>query len=147
MSDSPEVHFVGRLGADPDLKFTQGGKAVVGFSFVVSKRWKDRNDEWQEKSSWLRVTAWDELAENTAASLKKGDLVMVHGTLETREYENREGETKLSVEIQAQHIGPSLKRAQAVVERIEREKTPAGRSKPKPEPEPDYGGYGDEEPF
>lgn len=156
-SDDKTVKFTGNIGSEPELRFTNGGKAVVGFSLAISDKWKDRDGEWQEESAWLRVTAWDELAENAVASLNKGDRVIVTGKLSIRTYTNRDDEEKTSVEIKADDIGVSLKRAQCVVERIARTNASSkGSSKggKRPEPEPDYApepdaspSYGDEEPF
>lgn len=160
MSDTPEVHFVGRLGSDPELRFTNGGKAVANFSFVVSRKWKDANGEWQEVPTWLNVSCWDKMGENVAESLKKGDRVRVSGVLENRKYEDRDGETRYSLEIRADDVAASLRWDSVTVNRVDRrtestEDRPArqqqkARSKPKPDPvEEEFGtDYVDsEEPF
>ena len=159
MSDSPEVSWIGRLGGDPELKFTNGGKAVCSGSMVVSRKWKDKDDEWQEVPMWIRYSAWDKMAENISQSLAKGDLVFIKGILENRKYQDREtGDDRYSLEVRVDHMGPTLKWNPCEIERIERsnqadDRPPArqqqkARSKSKPEPEPEYGdGYGDEEPF
>ncbi len=119
MADST-VTIVGNITRDPELRFTAGGKGVASFGVAVSRRFQ-QNGEWQEKTSFFNVTAWDTLGENIAASLTKGSRVLVTGRLEQREYETKEGEKRNVVEIVADEIGPSLRWARAEVERIARD--------------------------
>jgi single-strand DNA-binding protein len=111
----------------------------------VGRRYQ-QNGEWQEKTSFFNVTAWDTLGENCAASLTKGTRVIVTGRLEQRSYETKEGEKRSVTEVIADELGPSLRWAQAQVERISRDDATSGggggggRSAPDPV-------YGDEEPF
>lgn len=113
------ITVVGNLTREPELRFTNGGKGVASFGIAVSRRYQV-NGEWQEKTSFFNVSAWDNLGENVAASLTKGMRVIVHGRLEVREYEAREGGKRTSVDIIADEIGPSLRWARATVERTER---------------------------
>ncbi|MCY7301191.1 MAG: single-stranded DNA-binding protein [Ilumatobacteraceae bacterium] len=147
------VTIVGNLTRDPELRFTAGGKGVASFGVAVGRRFQ-QNGEWQEKTSFFNVTAWDTLGENVAASLTKGTRVLVTGRLEQREYETKEGEKRNVVEIVADEIGPSLRWARAEVERIARDgggnsgggnnagagSSTSGSRAPDPV-------YGDEEPF
>ncbi len=114
------VTIVGNLTRDPELRFTAGGKGVASFGVAVGRRFQ-QNGEWQEKTSFFNVTAWDTLGENIAASLTKGTRVVVTGRLEQREYETKEGEKRNVVEIVADEVGPSLRWARAEVERISRD--------------------------
>ena len=113
------VTVVGNLTREPELRYTQGGKGVTSFGLAVSNRYQV-NGEWQEKTSFFNITAWDALGENAAATLTKGMRVLVSGRLEVREYESREGGKRVSVDITADEIGPSLRWARATVERITR---------------------------
>jgi single-strand DNA-binding protein len=113
------VTVVGNLTREPELRYTQGGKGVTSFGIAVSNRFQV-NGEWQEKTSFFNITAWDQLGENAAASLSKGMRVVVSGRLEVREYESREGGKRVSVDITADEIGPSLRWARATVERTTR---------------------------
>lgn len=136
--------FVGTLGKDPELRYTTGGAAVANFSLAISHRYK-KNDEWQEETTWLTVTAWRELAENVAASLQKGSRVIVTGRLQQRSWETQDGERRTVIELLADEIGPSLRWATAIVERTERENRDdriARQAAAAPEPI-----YDDEEPF
>lgn len=138
------VTIVGNCTREPELRFTGGGKGVASFGVAVNRRYQ-QNGEWVEKVSFFNVTAWDTLGENTAASLHKGDRVLVSGRLEQRSYETQEGEKRNVVEIVADEIGPSLRWARTEIERVEREKggQPSGPSRAK-NTDPVYG---DEEPF
>lgn len=118
MADT-NVTLVGNLTREPELRYTSGGKAVASFGLAVSRRYQ-QNGEWQEKTSFFNVSAWDQLGENCAATLAKGMRVVVHGRLEIREYEAREGGKRTSVDVIADEIGPSLRWARATVERTER---------------------------
>ena len=145
------VTIVGNLTRDPELRFTAGGKGVASFGVAVGRRFQ-QNGEWQEKTSFFNVTAWDTLGEDCAASLTKGSRCIVTGRLEQREYETKEGEKRNVVEIVADEIGPSMRWARAEVERISRDggsgggggNSGGGSSSGTRAPDPVYG---DEEPF
>ena len=113
---SAPITITGRLGADPELRFTPSGAAVVSLRVVTDRRFKNAAGEWESKdTSWWSVQAWKQLAENVAESLTKGDLVVIVGDIKQREYETREGEKRTVVEVEARHIGPDLSRATAKV--------------------------------
>ena len=137
MSDA-NVTLVGTLGRDPELRFTQGGQAVVSFSIAVTRKWKNHAGEQQEQTSWFDISAWQSLAENAAASLTKGSRVIVTGRLETREWE-KDGQKRTAVQVVADAIGPDLRWAQVQVEKTQRD-TPRTNRAPDPV-------FGDEEPF
>lgn len=110
---STNVTLEGRLGGDPEIRFTQGGKAVASFSMVTSKSRKQDNGEWLEsETTWYRVSAWDALGENVVESLRKGDAVIVTGRQYMDEYVDKNGEKRQSLKVEAYNVGPSLKRAQ-----------------------------------
>src|SRR4030095_3221 len=104
----------GRLAADPELKFTPSGAAVVNFRVLTNSSKLDRQtNQWvdQPTKGW-RCEAWNQgklaRAENIANMLKKGDAVILHGELVTREYETREGEKRSADEIRVEAIGKDL---------------------------------------
>jgi single-strand DNA-binding protein len=130
MADN-NVTLVGNLTREPELRYTQGGKGVTSFGLAVSRRYQV-NGEWQEKTSFFNVTAWDQLGENAAATLSKGTRVIVNGRIEIREYEARDGGKRTSVDVVADEIGPSLRWARATIERTTRTTSDGG----------DGGGYG-----
>ena len=150
MANDNTVTLVGNLTKDPELRYTTGGRGVASFGLAVNRRYMV-NNEWQEQVSFFNVVAWADLGENAAASLHKGNRVVVTGRLEQRSYETREGEKRNVTEVIADDLGPSLRWAQAQVERISRDSADGGGfsgggggGAPKPAADPVYG---DEEPF
>jgi single-strand DNA-binding protein len=87
------VQLIGRLGKDPDGKFTPTGKQVTHFSVAVTNRWKTRDGETKEFTEWINIEAWGRLGEICKEYLKKGSLVYLDGRLKTDRYEDK-GETK-----------------------------------------------------
>jgi single-strand DNA-binding protein len=152
MADST-VTVVGNLTRDPELRFTQGGRAICTLGLAVSRRYQV-NNEWQEQTSFFNAVAWAQLGENAAASLQKGMRVMVTGRLEQRSYETDKGEKRSVVEIVAEEIGPSLRWATASVDRNDRRGGDApmgggsgGGNNAGGRPASNDPVYGDEEPF
>ncbi|MFN3258033.1 MAG: single-stranded DNA-binding protein [Ilumatobacter sp.] len=140
------VTLIGNLTRDPELRYTTGGRGVASFGLAVNRRWQ-QNGEWQEAVSFFNIVAWGDLGENAAASMTKGTRCMVTGRLEQRSYDNKEGQKVNITEVIADDLGPSLRWAQAQVERISRDAAPqggggGGGAAAAPDPI-----YGDEEPF
>jgi len=96
-----KVILVGRLGADPQLKYTPSGKANVSFSLATNAVWKDQDGNQQEKTDWHRITAWSKLAEVMGEWLKKGSYIFIEGRLQTRTYEDANGVKKWITEVVA----------------------------------------------
>ncbi|AOT24581.1 single-stranded DNA binding domain protein [Propionibacterium phage E6] len=115
------ITIIGALGADPTLRFTPSGKAVASFQVAVNRRKRDQSGGWiDDGADWFSVQAWGTLAENVAESLTKGTRVIVTGRLESREWEDREGNKRTSWEITAQGVGVDLSFATATVTRNQR---------------------------
>jgi single-strand DNA-binding protein len=117
---SNSVTLVGNLVDDPELRFTPSGVALAKVRFAVSRRYRDRNNEWQEETSFFGGTCWREMAENVAESLTKGMRVIVTGQLEQRSWETQEGDKRSVVEVRIDEIGPSVRWATATVTRTPR---------------------------
>jgi single-strand DNA-binding protein len=115
--ESNFITFIGNLTDDPDLRFTQNGAPVASFRVASNRRFTDRGGNQQEETTFLNVNCWRDLAENAAESLKKGDRVIVIGRVRVRSYENREGQTVWTTEIEADEIAPSLRWARTEVSR------------------------------
>lgn len=96
--------LVGRLGRDPETRYTGGGTAVANFSIATSEKFKDKNGEKQEKTEWHKITAWGKLAEICQQYLKKGALVYIEGTIGTREWQDKEGIKRYTTEITARQM-------------------------------------------
>lgn len=97
------VQLIGRLGRDPESKFTPTGKKVCHFSIAVSNRWKDKNGETKESTEWVNIEAWGRLGEVCQEYLKKGSLIFVEGRLKTDKYDSN-GETKYFTKVIAQSL-------------------------------------------
>lgn len=115
------ITVVGSLGRDPELRYTSTGRGVASFGMAVNRRWQ-KDGEWEESTSWFNVVCWASLGENAAASLSKGDRVIVFGRLEQRDWEDKDGQKRSTVEIVAGSLGPDLRWAQATVEKISRDR-------------------------
>lgn len=114
--ESNIVTFIGNLVEDPTLRFTPAGVPVASLRLASNRRWKDRNGQEQEDTTFMSVNAWRDLAEHAAESVGKGDRVVVIGRLRVRTYE-KDGRTVWVTEIEADEIAPSLKWATASVTR------------------------------
>jgi len=100
-----KVILIGRLGADPELAYTNSGQAVGRLSVATTDSWMDKaSGQWQERTEWHRVIAWGKLAEKAKEYLTKGRLVYVEGRLQTRSYEDKNGVKKYTTEIVARTI-------------------------------------------
>ncbi|MEN9923413.1 MAG: hypothetical protein RIS09_927 [Actinomycetota bacterium] len=114
-----QVTFIGNLTADPELRFTPSGVAVANFTVACTPRTLDKNtNEWKDgETTYLRCQVWRQYAENVAESLGRGTRVMVTGKLRPRTYETKEGEKRVSLDVDVDEIGPVLRTATAKVAR------------------------------
>lgn len=95
-----QITLVGRLGNDPEMRYTQSGVPVTSFSLAVSRRWNSAEGEAQEKTTWFRVTAWRRQAEVISQYVTKGSPLMVIGEMEeARPWTDRDGNTRASLEV------------------------------------------------
>jgi single-strand DNA-binding protein len=94
-----KVILVGRLGRDPETRFTGGGQAVANFSLATDETFKDKNGERQKRTEWHKITVWGKQAEIAQQYLKKGSLVYVEGRIQTREWQDKEGQKRTSFDI------------------------------------------------
>jgi single-strand DNA-binding protein len=99
-----KVILVGRLGKDPEVRFTTGGQAVANFTMATDYSYKDRNGERQKRTEWHRIVAWRKLAEIVQQYLKKGSLIYIEGRIETREWQDKEGQKRYTTEIIANEM-------------------------------------------
>ncbi len=91
--------IIGRLGQDPEVRYTQSNTAVANLSVATSEKYKDKNGEMKEDTEWHRVVLWGRTAEIAQEFLKKGSQVFIEGKIQTREWEDKEGQTKYTTEI------------------------------------------------
>lgn len=98
--------IIGNLGRDPEMRYTPSGQAVTQFTVAVNRNYKDGNGDWQEETEWFRVVAWAALAERTAEYLRKGRKVYVEGRLQTRSWEDQNGQKRYTTELIANTVTP-----------------------------------------
>ncbi|MEK7269755.1 MAG: single-stranded DNA-binding protein [Planctomycetota bacterium] len=96
--------LIGRLGQDPDVRYTPGGQAVANFSIATDESYTDKNGVKQEKTEWHRIVAWGRTGELAGQYLKKGREVYVEGRIETREWQDKDGNKRQTTEIRANNI-------------------------------------------
>ena len=102
-----KVILVGRLGRDPELKYTASGVPFCRFSMATDDVWNDKGSgERQERTEWHNIVAWDRLAEICNQYLTKGRLVYIEGSLQTREWDDQEGNKRKTTEIRARDMEP-----------------------------------------
>lgn len=123
MAGETTITVIGNLTNDPELRFTPSGSAVANFTIASTPRAFDtQSKEWKDgETLFLRASIWREAAENVAESLTKGMRVIVSGRLKSRSYEDKKtGEKRTVTELEVDEIGPSLKYANAKVNRTQR---------------------------
>ena len=104
MASVNRVILIGNLGRDPELRYTQSGQAVTNFSIATNEKWKDKDGQPHERTEWHRIIVWGKPAENCAQYLQKGRSVYIEGRLQTRDWEDREGNKRQTTEVVAQTV-------------------------------------------
>ena len=96
-----KVILVGRLGRDPETRYTGGGQAVANFSVATDETYKDKSGERQKRTEWHKIVVWGKQAEIAQQYLKKGSLIFIEGRIQSREWQDKEGQKRTSFEIVA----------------------------------------------
>lgn len=104
MAGVNKVILIGNLGADPELRYTSGNQAVADMRIATSRRWRDKNGEMQEDTQWHRIVVWGKQAEQCKEYLAKGRQVYIEGRLQTRQWEDRDGNKRYTTEVVAQTV-------------------------------------------
>src|SRR5229473_4588921 len=99
-----KVILVGRLGRDPETRYTGAGQAVCNFSLATSETYKDKNGERQKRTEWHKIVVWGKQAEIAQQYLKKGSLIFLEGRIQSREWQDKEGQKRTSFEIVANNF-------------------------------------------
>lgn len=128
------ITVVGNIVADPELRFTPSGAAVANFRIASTPRqFNKQTNQWEDQEAlFLTCNVWRQAAENVAESLQKGMRVIVTGRLRQRSYQTREGEQRITMEVEVDEIGPSLTFATAQVTRNPRQVGHGGGQAPRP---------------
>ena len=98
------VTLIGRLGKDPEVRYTPNGKAVGNFTIATDEKWTGKDGKKNEKVEWHRIVCWEKTAELCGEYLSKGRLVAIEGKLQTRDWTNKEGVKQYTTEIVASHV-------------------------------------------
>ena len=109
MASFNKITIVGYLGRDPEIRYTADGTPVCSFTVATTERKKDKSGDFQDHTTWFKITAWRRLAEIANQYLSKGKQVYIEGKLSQTEYQDRDGNTRTSLEVQCsdlQFIGP-----------------------------------------
>lgn len=104
MSGVNKVILVGNLGQDPEMRHTSGGTAVVNMSIATSRKWTTKSGEQKEDTQWHRVIIWGKQGENCDKYLAKGKQVYIEGRLQTRQWEDKEGQKRWTTEVVAEQV-------------------------------------------
>lgn len=121
MAGETVITVVGNLTADPEMRTTRNGSTVANFSIAATPRVFDKqSNQWVDGDAlFLRCTAWRDLAEHCAQTLRKGMRVIAQGRLQQRSYQAQDGSNRTVIELQVDEIGPSLKYATAQVQKMQ----------------------------
>ncbi len=99
-----KVILIGRLGQDPEVRYTSNGGAVANFSLATSESWTDKQGQKQEKTEWHRIVVWGKMGELCGQYLSKGRQAYIEGRLQTREWTDKEGGKRYTTEVVAQSV-------------------------------------------
>jgi single-strand DNA-binding protein len=104
MAGVNKVILIGNLGRDPEIRYTPAGQAVTNFTLATSESFNNREGKREERTEWHRIVVWGKTAENCAQYLAKGRTVYIEGRLQTREWEDKEGQKRRTTEVVAQTV-------------------------------------------
>lgn len=133
-----KVELLGRVGRDPEVRYMPDGKAVASLRLATSESWKDKNGDWQEKTEWHSVTSFGKLAEVIGEHVTKGRELYVVGKIQTRQWQDKDGNDRYTTEIVASEIKFGAKPEGAKEQ---------GNDKPRREPPPRASMPDDDIPF
>jgi single-strand DNA-binding protein len=132
MSSLNKVMLIGRLGKDPEIRYTQDGAPVASFSLATSEFWTDKSGTRQERTEWHNIVAWNKLADLSKRYLAKGRQVYIEGRIRTREWDDRDGNKRRTTEVIASQMVLLGSRPEAMEAGV----SPIPRGAPENEPGP-----------
>jgi single-strand DNA-binding protein len=104
--------LIGNLGKDPELRYLPSGQSVAKFPLATGSRWKDKDGQWQDRTDWHNIVAFGRTAEVCNEYLKKGSPLYVEGRIQTRSYDDRDGNKRWITEIVAQNVNLLAKKGE-----------------------------------
>jgi single-strand DNA-binding protein len=149
MAGLNKVILIGNLGRDPELRYTKNGQPVATFTLATSESWNNKNGEREERTEWHRIVAWGKLAEICGEYLAKGKQIYCEGRLQTRDWEDKEGNKRKTTEVNANQILMLGRRSDGPMDsgRSDVGRSDSGRSESAPSQIPDQEGSDDDIPF
>ena len=96
--------LIGNLGSDPEIRYTPSGAAVANFSLATTDKWTDKQGQPQERTEWHKIVVWGKLAELCGEYLSKGRQVYIEGSIQTRQWDDKEGNKRYTTEIKAREV-------------------------------------------
>jgi single-strand DNA-binding protein len=136
MASVNKVILIGNLGRDPEVRYTQNGTAVANFTLATNEVWNDKSGERQERTEWHRIVVWGKQAEIAREHLSKGKQVYIEGSIQTRQWDDREGNKRTTTEIKAQRL-MMMGRAEGGESRMNAAAPPPDAAGEEPGPPPD----------
>lgn len=143
MASVNKAILIGNLGADPELRYTAAGQAVANFNIATTEKWRDKEGQMQESTEWHRIVLWARQAEIAKEYLKKGSPVYIEGRIQTRSYEDKDGNKRYITEI----IGQRMQFLGGKGGSGGGGSSDSGQSGPPPGPPGDFDGEDDDLPF
>ena len=104
MAGVNKVILIGNLGKDPELRYTPGGQAVASFSLATGEKWRDKDGNLQDRTEWHNIVVWGRMAENAKEYLSKGRPVYIEGRIQTRSWDDKDGNKRYTTEIVTQRM-------------------------------------------
>ena len=104
MASINKVILIGNLGRDPEVRYTKGGNAVANLNLATNEVWNDKSGQRQERTEWHRVVVWGKQAEIAREYLSKGRQIYVEGSLQTRQWDDKDGQKRYTTEIRCQRF-------------------------------------------
>lgn len=147
MASLNKVMLIGNLGRDPEVKYTTSGQAVATFTLATTRQWTGKDGSKQEDTQWHNIKAWGRLAEIAQQYLKKGRQVYVEGRIETRSYDDKDGNKKWFTDINASSILMLGRKEEGTGGTPYRSEEPQAQPQPYGEPSTPMGGDEDDLPF
>jgi single-strand DNA-binding protein len=99
-----KVTLIGNLGKDPEVRHLEGGAVVARLAVATNESYKDKSGEWQTQTEWHNVNMWGPMAERAERSLKKGSLIYIEGKLQTRKWQDKDGNDRYTTEVRANQL-------------------------------------------
>ena len=104
MASVNKAILVGNLGKDPELRYTQSGQPVANFSIATTEKWQGKDGNTEERTEWHKIVVWGKSAENCQKYLAKGSSVYIEGSLQTRKWEDKDGQERYTTEVRADRV-------------------------------------------